>query len=275
MKVLPANEKGFLMFPHARTMPVVSAAFLFAFSAQAQDISSGKWVDLTHSFNAESVYWPTADMFEKTEVFAGQTDGGYYYSAYNYSGAEHGGTHMDSPVHFAQGAFSADQVPVDQMIGPGFVIDVSEAAAADVDYLITAADIEAFEAENGTIPEGAIVLLNTGRAGLYSDRAAYMGTDERGPEAVAKLHFPGLAVDGAALLVARGIGAVGIDTPSIDYGQSTDFVTHVELMTNNIPAFENVGDMSGLPATGATIIGLPMKIEGGSGGPLRIIAHLP
>lgn len=248
------------------------AAPLFA---QAQDLSSGKWIDLTHPFNEESIYWPTAETFTQTKVFAGHTDGDYYYSAYNFAAAEHGGTHMDSPVHFAEGGFTSDQVPVDQMIGTGVVIDVSAKAANNVDYLVTPADIEAFEAEHGEIPVGAIVLLNTGRAVLYPDRVAYMGTDERGEGAVPKLHFPGLSAEGAALLVARQIGAVGIDTPSIDYGQSTDFAAHVELMTNNIPAFENVGDMSALPPRGSMIVALPMKIEGGSGGPLRIVAHLP
>lgn len=254
---------------------LTACAVCLVFPATAQDISKGRWVDLTHAFNEKSVYWPTAETFTKTEVFHGHTDGGWFYSAYNFSAAEHGGTHMDSPIHFAQGANTTDAVPVDQLIGPGFVIDVSRQAAENVDYLVTAADIEAFEAEHGQIPAGAIVLLNTGRAGLYPDREAYMGTAERGADAVPKLHFPGLGVDGAALLVARKIGAVGIDTPSIDYGQSKDFAAHVELMTNNIPAFENVADMSQLPATGSTIIALPMKIEGGSGGPLRIVAQLP
>lgn len=241
----------------------------------AQDISAGRWIDLTHPFNTESVYWPTAKGFEIEEVFHGHTDGGWFYSAYNFSAAEHGGTHMDSPIHFAEGANTTDQVPVEQMIGPGFVIDVGTEAKRNVDYQVTARDIEAFEREYGRIPEGAIVLINTGRAGLYTDRETYMGTAERGEAAVAKLHFPGLGKDGAALLVERKIGAVGIDTPSIDHGQSNDFATHVELMTNNIPAFENVADMSDLPATGATIVALPMKIEGGSGGPLRIVAQLP
>lgn len=260
----------------AKAIPAVAsaAALLLALPALAQDLSSGRWVDLTHPFNAESVYWPTAKMFDKEEVFAGQTEGGFYYSAYNFSAAEHGGTHLDAPIHFAEGANTADQIPVTQMIGPGFVIDVSARVADDVDYRISAADIEEFETEHGRIPEGAIVLLYTGRASLYPNREPYMGTDERGQEAVAKLHFPGLGKDGAELLVERGIGAVGIDTPSIDYGQSKNFETHVALMTNNIPAFENVGDMSALPPTGSTIIALPMKIEGGSGGPLRIVAHL-
>lgn len=187
----------------------------------------------------------------------------------------HGGTHLDAPVHFSEGGNAADQVPVEQMIGPGFVIEVRDRVANDVDYRVSAADIEEFEGEHGRIPEGAIVLLDTGRAPLYPDRESYMGTAERGEAAVAKLHFPSLGRDGAELLIERGIGAVGIDTPSIDYGQSQDFETHVALMTNNIPAFENVADMSALPPTGSTIIALPMKIEGGSGGPLRIVAHLP
>ncbi|PVA09209.1 cyclase [Pelagivirga sediminicola] len=258
------------------TKPVLTLfAALLASSASAQDLSKGTWIDLTHAFNSDSVYWPTANMFEQTEIFAGHTEGGYYYSSYDFASSEHGGTHLDAPVHFAEGGHSSDEIPIEQLIGPGFVIDVTRQSAEDVDYLVSAADIEAFEAEHGEIPQGAIVLLNTGRAGLYPDRETYMGTAARGQEAVADLHFPGLGVDGAELLVARGIGAVGLDTPSIDYGQSADFATHVALMTNNIAAFENVADMSALPATGSTIIAMPMKIEGGSGGPLRIIAHLP
>lgn len=257
----------------ARLTIMASAALLFqAAPGLSQDLGSGRWVDLTHPFNAESVYWPTADMFEKETVAEGHTESGYYYSSYNFSASEHGGTHIDAPIHFAEGANTVDAVPVDQTIGAGFVIDVTAQAAEDVDYRVTADDITAFEAEHGMIPEGAIVLLNTGRAALYPDRESYMGTAERGADAVADLHFPGLGLDGAELLVERGIAAVGIDTPSIDHGQSANFETHVELMTNNIPAFENVADMSGLPATGSTIVALPMKIEGGSGGPVRIVA---
>lgn len=254
---------------------VTLIAALLASSASAQDLTKGTWIDLTHSFNAESVYWPTAKMFELTEVFAGHTDGGYYYSSYDFASSEHGGTHLDAPVHFAEGARASDEIPIEQLIGPGFVVDVTQQSADNVDYLVSAADFEAFESEHGKIPEGAIVLLNTGRAGLYPDRETYMGTAARGQEAVADLHFPGLGLDGAKLLVERGIAAVGLDTPSIDYGQSADFASHVELMTNNVAAFENVADMSALPATGSTIIAMPMKIEGGSGGPLRIVAHLP
>lgn len=257
-----------------RILFTVFASFL-AFSSAAQDISTGRWVDLTHSFNKGSVYWPTAETFTLTEVFHGRTDGGWFYSAKNFAAAEHGGTHIDSPIHFAEGANTTEQIPLEQLIGPGIVIDVSQQSAGDVDYLVTVGDIEAFEQEHGQIPTGAIVLLNTGRAELYSDRAAYMGTAERGEAAVADLHFPGIDEQVATLFVARGIAAVGIDTPSIDRGQSKDFRAHVKLMENNIPAFENVGDMNMLPPTGTTIFALPMKIEGGSGGPLRIVANIP
>ncbi len=256
-------------------LALITVFIIFAQAASSQDISKGRWVDLTHPFNKDTVYWPTAKMFTKTEVYRGRTPGGWFYSAYNFAAAEHGGTHMDSPIHFADRTRSTDQVPLGQLIGPGFVIDVSRQASENVDYLISADDIRGFEAQHGRLPAGAIVLLNTGRAKLYPDRKAYMGTDERGPQAVADLHFPGLSERAAALLVDRRIGAVGIDTPSIDRGQSKKFASHVRLMTNNIPAFENVADMSELPPIGSTIIALPMKIEGGSGGPLRIVAHLP
>ncbi len=258
-----------------KRLVTASALILFAGTAAALDISSGRWIDLTHAFNEKSNYWPTSETFKKTRVFFGRTPGGWFYSAYNISTAEHGGTHVDSPIHFAQGAITTDKLPIEQLIGPGFVIDVTGQSARNVDYLITINDITNFEAKHGQLPPGAIVLLHTGRAKLYSDPKAYMGTTERGPDAVAKLRFPGLSPLAAALLVKRRIGAVGIDTPSIDRGQSKDFGAHVRLMTNNIPAFENVGDMSQLPPTGATIIALPMKIEGGSGGPLRIVAHVP
>lgn len=254
---------------------LVAASLALPGTAPAQDLSSGRWVDLTHAFSDSSIYWPTAESFTLKEVFKGRTPGGWYYSANNFAAAEHGGTHMDSPIHFAEGAHTSDQVPLSNLIGPGYVLDVSQKAAANVDYLVTQADLEKFEAAQGQIPAGAIVLINTGRAPLYRDPAAYMGTVERGAGAVKNLHFPGLSAGAAAFLVDREIGAVGIDTPSIDYGQSTNFAAHVLLMTANIPAFENVADMSGLPPVGSTVIALPMKIRGGSGGPLRIVAHVP
>lgn len=253
-----------------------SILLALGFLGQAQDFSEGKWIDLTHPLNEDAVFWPTAEQFEKTTVFEGETDGGYFYSAFNFSAAEHGGTHIDAPIHFAEGKYTTDEIPVDRLIGPAVVISVSEQAAADRDYQIRVDDITAWEEANGQIPAGAIVLFNTGFAQFYPERESYMGTAERGPEAVVNLHFPGIHPDAAQFLATeRSIDAVGLDTPSIDYGQSTLFESHVTLYKENIAGLENVANLDEMPATGATVIALPMKLEGGSGGPVRIIAHLP
>ena len=123
---------------------------------------------------------------------------------------------------------------------------------------------------------GVIVLLHTGSGKFWPDRKTYMGTDKLGPEAVPLLHFPGLSPKAARWLVEkRKIKAIGLDTPSIDFGQSTLFESHQVLFKANIPAFENVANLHLLPAKGAFVIALPMKIKDGSGGPLRIIAKLP
>ena len=234
-----------------------------------------KIVDLTYSFDAESVYWPTAETFKLETDAEGMTENGYYYSAYRYSAAEHGGTHLDAPVHFAKGRNSVDQIPVDQLTGAGLVLDVTKQCAGNADYLISVADFQDWEKKNGEIPVGSIVLLRTGFGKFYPDRRKYLGTDERGAVAVFKLHFPGLDPEAARWLTQnRSIKAIGLDTASIDRGQSTMFESHRALFEKNVPAFENVAKLDQLPVKGFTIVALPMKIKGGSGGPLRIIAMM-
>jgi len=232
-------------------------------------------VDLTYAFDANSVYWPTAEQFKLETDFEGMTDKGYFYSAYRYSAAEHGGTHLDSPVHFAKGRYTVDQLPLEHLMGPAIVIDVTEKCATNPDYLVSVADFENWEKRNGKIPAGTIVLLRTGFGKFYPDRKKYLGTEERGAEAVAKLHFPGLDPVAARWITTnRSIKAIGLDTASIDYGQSTLFESHRALFEKNVPAFENVANLDQLPVKGFSVIALPMKIKGGSGGPLRIIAVL-
>ena len=240
------------------------------------EFPSGDWVDLSHDFSEDTIYWVTAEPFTRTTVAEGVTDKGYYYSAYNFSAAEHGGTHIDAPVHFAQGARSVDQLEPSQLIGPGVKIDVSPMAATNRDYLVTVDDFKQWEAANGKMPEWCIILLQTGFGKYWPDKKQYLGTDQKGPDAVKDLHFPGLDPAAAKWLVEnRKFKAIGLDTASIDYGQSTDFGSHVELMTHNIPALENVADLDRLPVKGFQIIALPMKIKGGSGAPLRIVAFVP
>lgn len=236
---------------------------------------AGEWIDLSHDFSDETVYWVTAESFKRTTVAEGMTDKGFYYSAYNYSAAEHGGTHIDAPVHFAEGRRTVTDLPLDALIAPAVKIEVSEKALANRDYLVTVDDIVNWETTNGEIPSGSIVLIQTGFSKHWPDKKNYLGTDQKGDAAVKDLHFPGLSERAAAWLVNRKIKAVGIDTASIDYGQSTTFDSHIALMTNNIPAFENVGNLDKLPAKGFHIFALPMKIKGGSGAPLRIVAFVP
>jgi kynurenine formamidase len=208
------------------------------------------------------------------ELAYGRTEAGFFYSSYRFASAEHGGTHLDAPIHFAEGRRTADEIPLSDLIGPAVVVDVSDGAHPD--YLVSVADLEGWEAEHGSIPGGAIVLLRTGWGERWDDRAAYLGTELTGPEAVAELHFPGLAPEAARWLVEnRDIVALGLDTPSLDYGQSADFATHVILNSADIAGFENVANLAELPPTGAYVVALPMKIEGGSGGPLRIVAFVP
>ncbi|HEU4477144.1 MAG TPA: cyclase family protein [Pyrinomonadaceae bacterium] len=241
----------------------------------ARDFPGGPIIDLSHSFDSETVYWPTAESFQLEKDFEGTTEQGFYYSAYRYRAAEHGGTHLDAPVHFARNRHTADAIPLEQLLGAGIVIDVTRQCERDPDYRITTDDFLNWEKTNGKIPTGAIVLLRTGFGKHYPDRKKYLGTAERGQAAVAKLHFPGLHPDAAQWLVKnRSIKAIGLDTASVDFGQSTKFESHQILFEKNIPAFENVANLDKLPLRDFSIIALPMKIKGGSGGPLRIIAIL-
>jgi len=248
---------------------------IMCFGVVAAQENSEEIIDLTHSFSEESLYWVTAKEFELEEVAKGETEHGYFYAANNFSTAEHGGTHIDAPIHFAENGQTLDEIPLKNLIGDGIKIDVSEQALKNADYLIGIEDLQSWEEKHGRIPNHSIILLHTGYGQFYPDAQKYLGTKNRGEDAVKELHFPGLSPEAAEWLISnRKVKAVGIDTASIDFGQSREFKTHVALMTNNIPAFENVANLDKLPASGFKIIALPMKIKGGSGGPLRIIARL-
>lgn len=245
--------------------------------AKQLSLSDYTIVDLSHDYSKETIYWVTAQTFELDTVFAGQTDNGFYYTANNFSTAEHGGTHIDAPIHFAKGGLTVDKLALKSLIGNGIKIDVSKKALKDRDYLIRKEDLIQWEKDHQKqIPDGSIVLLETGYSKFYPDAVKYMGTDKRGPEAIALLHFPGLSEEAAQWLVEyRNIKSIGIDTPSIDYGQSTLFNSHVVLMSHNIPAFENLTNLNQLPSEGFEVVAMPMKIKGGSGAPLRAIALIP
>lgn len=233
-------------------------------------------VDLTHAFGSDTIVWPTEQDIKLVVQHAEDMPDGYYYASNRLELPEHGGTHIDAPIHFSRGKQTLDQVPIDRLVGSAVRIDVADQCAIDRDYRVVIQDLERWESTHGRIPAHSIVLLDTGFGRLWPARQQYLGTELRGTAGVAALHFPGLHPDAATWLVReRQVKAVGIDTASIDYGRSTRFETHVALLSNNVPVFENLADLSRLPERGFDVIALPMKIAGGTGGPLRIIAVVP
>jgi kynurenine formamidase len=244
-------------------------------SAAVEPVGMVGIIDLTHTFDGNTIYWPTEEGFKLLRGPAGVTEQGYYYAANRFMGAEHGGTHIDAPIHFWKGGQTVDQIPVERLVGPGACVDVSQKCAADRDYQVTVEDFEAWEKGNKTTLTDRIVLIRTGFARHWPNREKYLGTNETGRAAVAKLHFPGLDPSAADwLIIRRRIRMVGIDTASIDHGQTRTFPTHVRLFRDNVPALENVANTDQLPSSNFRVIALPMKIGGGSGAPCRIVAVL-
>jgi len=246
-----------------------------AASRRPVDLESAEIVDLTYPFDAQTLYWPNSpSAFELKELAHGMTPGGYFYASNLFCAPEHGGTHLDAPIHFAEHGVTADRIPLRQLIAPAIVIDVASKASANPDYRLTADDVRAWESRHGTIAAGTIVLLRTGWGQRYPNRKQYLGDDT--PGATDKLHFPSYGEDAARLLVEqRNVAALGVDTASIDYGQSKDFIVHQIAMGANVPGLENIANLERLPERGAWVIALPMKIRGGSGGPLRLVALVP
>jgi len=259
-------------------VPILSIVFFLSGCINTEiksvNMNGLSWIDLTYTYDSTTLYWPNNPTgFEHKTDAEGITPLGYFYSSYSLSTPEHGGTHLDAPIHFSKDHLTIDQLPLESLTGNAVVIDVSENASKDRDYLASIEDIKAWEDENGELPENTIVLFRTGYGKFYPDREKYFGSAKRGSEAIAELHFPGIDPETTNFLVQeRKIKAMGLDTPSIDFGQSKDFKTHQILLGANKPGFENVANLDKLPEKGAFVIALPMKIKGGTGGPLRIVA---
>jgi kynurenine formamidase len=262
-----------------RIRPAIVVSLLFAARLGAQEsapnLATARVVDLTWPFDDKTIYWPNSpSAFELKSLSRGVVAGGWFYSSNAFCTPEHGGTHLDAPVHFAEKGRTADAVPPRQLIAAAAVIDVSKPAAADADYRLTEADVRDWEKRHGTIAAGTIVLLRTGWGRRWPDKKTYLGDDTPGD--ASHLHFPSYGIEAATLLVKeRRVGALGVDTASIDPGNSKDFPVHRLAGGADVPGLENVAHAEELPETGAWIVALPMKIAGGSGGPLRIVALLP
>ena len=231
-------------------------------------------IDLTYSFDEKTIYWPNSKSFDWKMIQHGKTPAGYFYSSANYAANEHGGTHLDAPIHFHEAGATVDQIPVNKLMAPTVVVDVESASMRNPDYRVSVADLTGWEKRYGRIPDNCILLIHTGWGKYWPDKKRYLGTDKQGD--VAGLHFPGLSREAAEFLVSqRRLNGIGIDTASIDYGQSKDFIVHQVLTTAGLYNLENVANLEQVPPTGATLIALPMKIKGGTGAPVRLVAVLP
>ncbi len=237
--------------------------------------TNGKILDMTYAFDADTIYWPTADPFQLKQVAYGVYDGRWYASN-NYGASEHGGTHVDAPIHFAKNGRTMDQIPLTEWIGPAVRIDVTTKCDKNRDYMLTVADIKGWEKKHGKIPKGAWVIMYTGiDTKYYPNRKQVLGTDKTGKDAIPELHFPGFSPESATFLVKeRDITGIALDTPSIDYGQSKEFKVHQIICGADKLAIENIAKLDKLPPKGATLYAIPMLLKDGTGAPARIFAVL-
>jgi kynurenine formamidase len=257
--------------------PIVLGVFFLisSLSVFALELDDYRLVDLSHSYGEDTLYWPTSpSAFEKEELAYGVSEGGWFYSSYSVSTPEHGGTHIDAPIHFSEGGDSTEKIPLRRLIAPAVVIDVSDKAAANRNYRLTAEDVREFENEHGKIAAGTIVLMRSDWSKHWPDALAYLGDDTPGD--ASRLQFPGFGAEATKVLAEeRRVAMLGVDTASVDYGKSQDFIVHRIGAAQGVANLENLTNLDQLPAIGAMILALPMKIEGGSGGPVRVVALAP
>jgi kynurenine formamidase len=224
-------------------------------------------VDLTHAVNSRV---PTYELAEQSRYQATTlaTIEKNHYFARNISLPEHFGTHIDAPAHFVSGLWTVDQIPAERLVAPLVILDARDGANSDPDYLLSVEDIARWEKIHGQIPQGAVVMARTGWDARWNSVKDYRNADAKGV-----MHFPGYAVDAAKFLVeGRNVLGLGIDTLSVDYGPSQDFAVHKYTLSHSVYHLENVANLELAPAAGAIVVVAPMKLEGGSGGPVRILA---
>lgn len=225
-------------------------------------------LDLAYAINDRLVPWPGDQRWFEAKVNASVEKDGYFTRSFWM--LEHYGTHLDAPIHFPPGKTSVDQIPVSRLFGMAAVLDVRAEGAADADYELPVARIDQWENLHGQISEGAVVLLRTGWASRWPDAQSYPNEDAAG-----HMHFPGFSVKAVEVLIERKVSGIGCDTMSVDCGASEDFAVHRLALGAGLYHLENLSDLSELPESGAFLVVAPIKLEGGSGGPVRVFALLP
>ena len=252
----------------------LAAGFSFELAAQAPPrLNEVTLLDLSHAYDDSTLFWPTSPIaFEHNQLAYGPSGNGYFYAAYTFATPEHGGTHLDAPIHFAENAKTVGQLDINDLFAPLIVIDVTVRVGADRDYRLMPEDITSFETAHGAIHPGSAVLVRTDWSDFWPDAKPYLGDDTPGD--ASNLSFPGIGEEAAQLLMQRRVALVGIDTASVDFGKTTTFPVHIVFAANGVPALENLTNLASLPAIGAYLLAAPMKIGEGSGAPARVIAFV-
>lgn len=232
-----------------------------------EGIASGKTrvLDLSYAINDKLVAWPGDPKVFEAKVNGTVEKDGYFTRSFWM--LEHYGTHLDAPAHFPPGKVTVEQIAPEKLFGPAVVLDVRAEAEKNADYQLTTSEIEAWEKAHGRIPAGAIVLLRSGWASRWPDAQRYRNTDAKGV-----MHFPGFSADAAKILLERKISGLGCDTLSIDPGNSKDFPVHHLVLGAEVYQLENLKDLTDVPEAGAFLVVAPIKLEGGSGGAVRVFA---
>ncbi len=273
--------KIYKFLPKHILLIVVLASIFFIFTLYTKPTNTipvtGKLLDMTYAFDENTIYWPTAEPFKLEKLNWRVLEGGWWYASNNYGASEHGGTHVDAPIHFFENGRTIDQVSIQEWIGPAVKIDVVKECTSNRDYLLTVEDIKTWEVKYGIIPDNAWVLMYTGiDTKYYPDKEKVLGTIKTGMDALPELSFPGFSAESAQFLVnERNIKGIGLDTPSIDYGKSKDFKVHQICFAANKLAIENIANLDKLPYKGALLYAIPMLIKDGTGAPARVFAMLP
>ena len=258
--------------PFIAALALAMALFLFAqrrVPLTPDTVFSGA-IDLTHAISEKDPNWEgtAKSPYEARQLGRIEKDG---YFSRRISLPEHFATHIDAPAHFAKGGWTVDEIPPDRLIGPLVLVDISAKCKTNSDYLLSMEDVAAWEQAHGRVPAGAIIVARTGWASRWDSMSDYRGVAGEG----GTMHFPGFSLDAVKFLVeSRRIYGLGIDTLGVDNGPSQDFPVHRYTSVHNVYHLENVADLSAVPASGAILIASPAKLEGGSGGPVRIFALL-
>ncbi|MFN6468240.1 MAG: cyclase family protein [Nostoc sp. SerVER01] len=225
-------------------------------------------IHLSHVIDLDIPQWP-GDPPVELETVAQLNNDGYYLR--RFSLGEHSATHINAPNSFYSHSIGIDQYPAQSLIVPAVVIDIREIVKANFDYALAIADVLAWEEQYGEIPAGCIVILNTGWQKKWFDKNAFFNQDAEGIS-----HFPGFGIDATQfLLQQRQIAGVGIDTHGVDPGQDNSLATNRLVLEQPRIVLENLTNLDQLPPKGTTLaIGI-LRLRGGSGSPVGVLAFVP